>query len=176
MRRHWIVLLAVFMIVCISGCTSTDMDSENKTKTFTQNNISFEYPSGWVVATSLANDTVAAVADPSSVDSSGLAQISVVIQVKELKGNLYDMYKVNYDVLFSNSSYQRISESNITMNNRQVIENIYTASEGGVQKKKRAIWIQNGNKVYVILCSAPVTVFDREKENFDLIVNSFRFV
>lgn len=95
--KRYILILFMVMVVAVSGCTSEDSGTENQTKTFTANNISFEYPSDWVTANSLANDTVAAVGDPSSVDSSGLAQVSVVIQSKDLKGNLYDMYRANYE-------------------------------------------------------------------------------
>ena len=114
MKRYMLILFMV-LVVSVSGCTSEDAGSENQTKTFTGNNVSFEYPSDWVTANSLANDTVAAVGDPSSVDSSGLAQVSVVIQSKDLKGNLYDMYRANYEALFTNSSYRRVSETNTTI-------------------------------------------------------------
>lgn len=174
MRKHWLILFIV-MVVAVSGCTSPDSNSENQTKRFSGNNISFEYPSSWVTANSLANETVAAVGDPASVDSSGLAQVSVVIQSRELEGNLYDMYRDNYDTLFTNSSYRRVSETNTTIGGYQAIENVYLVLDG-VQKKQRAIWIQNNRRVYVILCTAPADRFDAERKNFDLIVNSLRFI
>ena len=63
--KKYITVLFMVLAVAVSGCTSTTTDTGNSTKTFSQNNISFEYPLNWVAANSLANDTVAAVADPS---------------------------------------------------------------------------------------------------------------
>jgi len=174
--KKYIRVLFMVLAVAVSGCTSTTTDTGNSTKTFSQNNISFEYPLNWVAANSLANDTVAAVADPSSVDDRGLAQVSVVIQVRELKGNLYDMYRENYDTLFSNSSYRRVSESNTTINGYGAVENIYLETGNGTYKKRRAIWIQRDRNVYVILCTAPADRFDSEKKNFDLIISTLRFL
>jgi len=174
--KRYILILFMVMVVAVSGCTSEDSGTENQTKTFTANNISFEYPSDWVTANSLANDTVAAVGDPSSVDSSGLAQVSVVIQSRDLKGNLYDMYRDNYETLFTNSSYRRVSETNTTIGGYQAIENIYTVTSSGTQKKHRAIWIENNGRVYVILCTASADKFDAEARNFDLIVRTLRFI
>jgi len=164
------------VMVGIAGCTfQSSREAENKR--FTGNNITFEYPANWVIAKSQANDTIVAVADPKSVNpQTGYAQTLVVIQKRELEGDFYYMYNQNYATLFNNSSYQRISEGNITIGSLKALENTYLITEDGVKKKHRAIWIQRGDKVYVILCSALDNEFEKEKINFDIIINSFRFI
>jgi len=163
-------------MVAVAGCTSQS-NGENKNKIFTGDNITFEYPQSWVVAKSQANDTIVAVADPKSVNpQTGYAQTLVVIQKKSLEGSLDYMYSQNYATLFNNSSYQRVSEGNITIGSMQALENTYIVTEGDVKKKQMAIWIQRGEEVYVILCSALASDFDKEKPNFDIIINSFKFI
>ncbi len=176
MKKYFLALLVLSLVVFASGCTSSNDTKDNQTKTLSQNNVSFNYPGTWTVAESKANDTIASVADPKSVNAqTGFAQTVVTVQMKNLTGTFDSMYADNYNSLFNNSSYQRVSESNVTINGNQVLENVYTVeSEDGVTKKQRAVWIQDGKKVYVILCSALSTQFDNEKQNFDLIINSFK--
>jgi len=173
MKKSIVIIFILMAMVTVAGCTS--QSNEEKNKKFTGNNITFEYPADWVIANSQANDTIVAVADPRSVNpQTGYAQTLVVIQKR--KGSLYQMYNENYAILFNNSSYQRISEGNITLGSFQALENTYLVTEGDVKKKQMAIWIQRGKEVYVILCSALVNEFDKEKANFDIIINSFKFV
>ncbi|MBI4813664.1 MAG: hypothetical protein HY802_04980 [Methanobacterium sp.] len=40
-------------------------------------------------------------------------------------------------------------------------------------KKYRALWVQKGSTLYVILCSARVEDYDAQQANFDLVINSF---
>ncbi len=176
MKNYLALILSIIVVtVSISGCTSNLKD--NEVKKFSGNNITFEYPAEWVIAESKANDTIVAVADPNSVDKqTGLAQTVVVIQKKRLEDDFYDMYNRNYATLFNNSSYQRVSEGNITLNGLEALENIYLSKENGTKKKYMAIWIQREEEVYVILCSALASEFDKEKPNFDIILNSFSFI
>ncbi|MBC7101420.1 MAG: hypothetical protein H5T40_07325 [Methanobacteriales archaeon] len=169
-----LVILFIMAIVSVAGCTS---QSNVENKIFKGDNITFEYPPDWVIANSQANDTIVAVADPKSVNpQTGYAQTVVVIQKRGLEGDFYQMYNENYATLFNNSSYQRISEGNITIGSLQALENTYIVTEGDVKKKQMAIWIQKRDEVYVILCSALASEFDKEKSNFDIILNSFKFI
>jgi hypothetical protein len=176
MKKYFLALLVISLIVFTSGCTSNSDQNTNKTKTLSQNNISFDYPGAWVLGNSKVNGTIAAVADPNSVNSqTGYAETVVTVEEKNLTGTMYSMYQQNYATLFNNSSYQRVSESNLTLGNIQALENVYTVDYNGVKKQQRAVWIQNGRQVYVILCSALADQYENEKNNFDLVVNSFKF-
>ncbi|MBU4534720.1 MAG: hypothetical protein KKF16_02550 [Euryarchaeota archaeon] len=177
MRKHVIALLVIFLLVFTAGCTSNSDSQTNETKTLNQNGVSFDYPGTWVVATSKANDTIASVADPSSVNAgTGFAETLVSVQRINRTGTFSSMYDQNYATLFNNSSYQRVSESNITLGNVQARKNVYTVDDNGLLKQQRAIWIEDNNQIYVILCSALLNQFENERQNFDLIVNSFKII
>lgn len=175
MMKYFLALLVISLVIFTSGCTSNNNSEINQTQTFSQNGVFFEYPGNWVVATSQANDTIVSVADPNSINAiTGYADTSVTIQQRTLTGTLYSMYEENYDILFTNESYQRVFESNITLDDSQAYENIYQVDENGVLKQQRAVWLEKNNQVYVILCSALVNQFEKEKQNFNLIINTFR--
>jgi len=169
-----LVILFIMAIVSVAGCTS---QSNVENKIFKGDNITFEYPPDWVIANSQANDTIVAVADPKSVNpQTGYAQTLVVIQKRGLESDFYYMYNQNYATLFNNSNYRRVSEGNITIGSLNALENTYIVTENGVKKKHRAIWIRRGYEVYVILCSALDSEFEKERANFDIIINSFKFI
>jgi len=177
MKKCLAIILIVFMaMVSVTGCIFQS-SGENENKRFAGDNITFEYPASWVIAKSQANDTIVAVADPKSVNpQTGYAQTLVVIQKRGLESDFYYMYNQNYATLFNNSNYRRVSEGNITIGSLNALENTYIVTENGVKKKHRAIWIRRGYEVYVILCSALDSEFEKERANFDIIINSFKFI
>lgn len=175
MKKYLLAVLLLSLVIFASGCTSNSDEKTNQTKTISQNNVSFSYPGTWVVASSRANDTLVAVADPKSVNAqTGFAQTVVSIQKKEINGTFDKMFEQNYASLFNNSSYQRVSESNLTVGSFEAMDNVYTMYDNGVQKTQRAIWIESGDYVYVILCSAISSQFENEKQNFAMIIDSFK--
>lgn len=158
-----------------SGCVT---DEENKTtKHYMKDGISFDYPETWEIANATAPDAAVAVADPGTVDpKTGMATTLVVIQKKALSSSstLKDVYDRNYVMIFNNTSYQRISEGNITLNGLEAYENTYKVDKQGLQNQQRAVWLEKDGTIYVILFSALVNDFNDEKTNFDLIFNSFK--
>ena len=174
MKKYLLALLVLGLVVSVSGCTTNSDENSNATKTLSQNNVSFTYPATWVLGNSKANDTVAAVADPKSLNASGYAQTVVSVQRKNLTGTLDAMYQDNYNNLFNNTNYTRVSEGNLTLDNIQGMENVYTVKENGVEKTQRAIWVQRGKQVYVVLFTALSSQYDAQKQDFDLILNSLQ--
>lgn len=176
MKRYIIAIAFVSLIIFISGCTG-DSNKTNETKTYSQNNISFEYPASWSIATNRAPNATVSVADPKSLDSqTGYANTVFTIQKIAIPSgsNLNSVYNENYEVMFNNTSYQRIFEGNTTVNGENLYENRYYVIENGVQKEQRALWLQRDRNIYVILMSALATDFEKEKPLFDIILNSLR--
>lgn len=64
MRRYLFLIFSLLIVVMVSGCITPD---NNETRTFSQNNVTFQYPADWAVVQTTSPDAVAAVADPSSV-------------------------------------------------------------------------------------------------------------
>jgi predicted Zn-dependent protease len=172
MRKYLIILVLALSVLLVSGCTS---QQNNETKTYTQNNISFQYPANWELARSTAPNAIIAVADPNSmVNNTPTTQ--VVIQKSPLsKGsNLTIAYSDNYKNFFNNTGNVKVSEANITSDKLKAYENVYTANATGIEKQFRAVWLQKNGQIYVILCSAKKSDFQGQQGNFDLIINSFQ--
>lgn len=162
-------------MVFSSGCVT---DGGNKTtKHYVKDGISFDYPENWQIANATAPDAVVAVVNPGTVNpETGMATTVVVIQKKVLSsGSTFnEVYNKNYAVIFNNTSYQRISEGNITFDGLEAYENTYKVDAQGLQKQQRVVWLEKDGNIYVILFSALVSDFNNEKANFDLISNSFK--
>jgi len=165
-------LMAVtIMVVLVSGCVTDD--TANQTNNFSQNGVSFQYSTSWGVASVSSPNGVAAVGDPNTVVN-GNPTTSVVIQKPNATTSvLKTAYDQNYAQFFNNTGKTKVSEAELTLNGAQVYENVYTSSEEGVAKKYRAVWMQKGSTLYVILCSARVEDYDAQQANFDLVINSF---
>ncbi len=159
-------------VVFASGCISEPKHS-NTTKTYSQNNISFNYPGSWEIANTTSPNAVVAVADPSTVQN-GVPTTFVLIQKPAVaKGtNITTLYTANYASFFNNT-YQLISEGNVTINNVNALENIYKTNKTGDKKTYQAEWLSENGTAYVILCVANSPDFENQQSNFNLILDSF---
>lgn len=175
MKKYPFLVIAILVfVVSVSGCVSNE-DQKNVT-TYSQNGVTFNYPSSWQVANTTSPNAVVAVADPKTVNTqTGSPTTLVVIQKVNTTGSdLQTAYNANYANFFNDTSKQRVSEGNITVGGMEAIENIYIVNESGIQKEMRAIWLTRNNEIYVILCSALQSDFESEQSNFDTIINSFK--
>ena len=167
------IMVTIVMVVLVSGCV-TNEDKNNSTNNYTENGVVFQYPHSWGVATVNSPNGVAAVGDPLTA-SNGNPTTSVVIQ-KYNNSNYYTLqtaYQQNYLKFFNNTGNTKVSDGNFILNGAQAYESVYTSSESGVLKKYRAVWLQKGTNIYVILASAKVEDYDSQTANFDLVINSF---
>ena len=154
---------------------SNDSNSAEDLKTFSKNGIFFKYPGHWNVATTEIEDTIASVADPNTIDSfTGLAQTSVVVQKQNLTMPIERFFNDTYSKLSSDSSFNLISEGNLTIGEYNANEFVYTIDQLDTRKKVKAVWIQNDQEVYVVLFTASESEFDKQIKYFDFILSTFR--
>ncbi len=166
-------MLILCSVVMVSGCV-TDNKQNNETQTYSQNNISFTYPGGWSTASPTAPNSIAAVADPNSVQSGSPTTVVLIQKPNATAGsNLSEVYASNYATFFNNTGYQRVSEGNITVNGTDALENVYTSNSTN-PKQYRAVWLDENGVIYVILCIANVNDFKNQQTNFNMIINSFK--
>ncbi len=161
------------MVILVSGCVTNENSDQNNN--YTQGGLFFQYPYSWGVAKINSTGGVAAVGDPQTVVN-GKPTTSVIIQ-KYNNTNYYNLqmaYEQNYVKFFNNTDKTKVSVGNFTLNNVQAYETVYISSETGINKKYRAVWLQQGGNIYVILCSAKVEDYDAQNANFELIISTFR--
>ncbi|NYB27510.1 MAG: hypothetical protein HVN34_09335 [Methanobacteriaceae archaeon] len=170
----FLVLVILTLVILASGCVTDD--EANQTKSYSGNNVSFTYNGTWDIANTTAPNAVVAVGDPSTVDARNNPSTFVLIQKpNDTEGkDLEAVYTENYAQLFNNTTNQRISEANITVNNNKAFENVYITNYGGYETQMRAVWVSQNGVIYVILCGTIPNNFEKEQSNFDLVINSFK--
>lgn len=169
-------VILLVLVILTSGCVNNDPN--NQTNTYSGNGISFTYNGTWEVANSTSPNAVVAVGDPKTVDAEKNPYTFVLIQKPNATQNndLQQTYNQNYAKMFNNSSNQRVSEANITINNNKALENIYLTNSSGMQMQMRAVWLTQKGVIYVILCGTIPSNFDKEQKNFDMVINSFKAI
>lgn len=178
MKIYPFLIIAVLSIVVLaSGCISNNNGNQNKT--YSQNGIYFVYNGTWEIANITADvpNAVVAVGDPNNVNPDTHQPVTFVLIQKAnvTQGtDLQTAYNQNYATFFNNTTNQRVSEANITVNNNRAYENVYITTSDGVQRQMRAVWLQQNGLVYVILCGTLPANFQNEQKNFDLVINSFK--
>ena len=181
LKKYLFAIILLVSIVLVSGCTNTGNQTTNNTSTgvkaYNGDEFNFNYPTSWQLISSQAQNSTVAVGDPSSSDNSGNVQVNVEIQtaIKSANITLQDYYNSTYSQFAAqNLGYKQLSDGTITVNGRTALENVYVLTS--IAKEQRAVWIQNGNKIYIILCSAPVSQYNNEQANFNTIINSFKLI
>ncbi len=96
-------MLLLCSVVFASGCVP-DNQTNNITKTYSQNNISFKYPGSWEIANATSPNAVVAVADPNTVQN-GSPTTLVVIQKPDVPKDLTLTVYINsnYAKFFNNT-------------------------------------------------------------------------
>lgn len=180
MKKYLLILILISAVILASGCINngnqTSGNAGNKTKTFSGDDISFEYPASWQTIASQARDSLIAVGDPKTADGNGQTQVNVVVQrIAQPQNETFAQYYTDTYAQFAsqNMSFVPISDGTITINGVSANENVYKVNSGEM-KQQRAIWIQKNGRIYIILCSAPVSEYNNQQANFDSIVNSFK--
>ena len=179
MKRIFIIgLILILLIVGFSFFINNpikmdnDVNASQQSVEYTENGITLSMPGDWVSAKSKSNESVLAVADPNSKDSSGFNNINVNIEKKNSTSPLESEFKSNYNTLARNSDFNILFEGNSTFNGEDALEADYTSKSAGETKQHKAIWIKKDSDIYVILCSAPESEFDDKLSTFDFIINS----
>lgn len=178
MKKYLPVLILISAVVLASGCTDsgnqTSGDVNSKNEVYIGDEVTFEYHEGWETISSHARDSLVAVGDPNSADENGNTRVNVVIQktIKPHNTTFEDYYTATYAQFASqNLGFIPVSDGTLTVNGIKALENVYKVNS---RDQKRAIWILKNNSIYIILCSAPVSEFNNQQKNFEIIINSFK--
>jgi len=180
MKKYILGIIVVIAIIFVSAYITLSSDNSGvngieSPKILAKNGVLIKYPGSWIVAKSDVNDSIMAVADPKFKDPvTGLSNVNVNIERKELPSSLDTYFNQTYSKLFSNSNYTPIAIGNTSVGSYNALEAIYTQNVGGSLKQHRAIWIENNNEVFVILSTAPQEDFQSQLKNFDFILANFR--
>lgn len=166
-----ILLVLIAGVVWYSGMLEPVTSASN---VYEKNGVTFEYPEDWSEANSVAEGSIAAVADTED------PLTSVVIQQvpSEYGDDLQTAYNTNNQYLTQYGNYIKIQELSSTLNNRSVIIHRYIINEDdGSQKEHVATWMKmSDGKLYVVLFSTPLESYESKRSNYDKVVDSFYLI
>jgi len=175
-----LALILILAVVGISGCTAF----AKQNNTYSDNGISFNYPSSWEKenSSSLESGEIVGVLDPNAT-SSGKAntyeEASTVLRIGTKSLSQGDTIASYYNNLVKQGQnyqdYKLVSNREFTLNGQPAYEIVYTCKqEGGADAKCREVLLERNGKVYDIVSMALVNDFDNNAANFDMIINSFK--
>ena len=183
LKKYLFAIILLLSIILTSGCINsgnqTTNNTSNNSQTYSGDQFTFNYPANWQLISGQGQNSTAAVGDPATADSNGNVQVSVVIQkaIKPSDVTLQEYYNATYAQFAAqkNLSYTQLSDGTILVNGKTALENVYTI-DSLAPEEKRAVWIQNGSNIYIILCSAPVSQYNSQQANFNAIISSFKLI
>lgn len=145
---------------------------------YNSNGISFDYPGTWVKLSpsnanaSVVKSNVVAVGDPNSPET---GNIIVIIQKTKKSGTMDEIVEASKADLNKDWGAVVQSEKTIKVDGRDAKDIIYTTNSSS-NKKERMVIFDKNDFVYCIIMGGPVSAFDGQKNNFDMIVNSFKVI
>lgn len=185
------IISILTLIVFMSGCTNNGMS------TYSNNGISFNYPSTWKEANPIHQNSVITLADPNSVNLTtpiGVAVLKFPIPSgSDLKSAFNSRYKsmphfteTDSDItgsITSNREFTEISNQTITINGVTAYEIIYKLNTTSYTNNSansssitqiRDVWFENNGNVYEIVMFSSVSDYESQKTYFDTIINTFK--
>lgn len=183
-----LVVLAVF----VSGSTQPEKNS------YSRGNVAFDYPKNWQLEDNSENIGTIFLKDPQKTDNYCIIythQLSISynytveilksarnmniisekpIEINGLKG-VEIVYTGNLKDLTKRSDPTTMSMDSAKADLRRVMLNNNNIDASDTERKFRTIILEKSASVtYVITCSALPSDFDQQKNNFQLIFNSFK--
>jgi PsbP-like protein len=191
LKEHIYVIILLASVVLVSGCVNQGNNTTiNQTilsplsKTYTQNNITFEYPESWQELNSTEEDVIAFVEDPLQKGPDGEANVFVQVMKKESKGApLRKVYDEIRDGTQGTPGFQQISDQPITIDGLPAYELVAKATKKKAEEPQknseeyiRLVVFEKDGFIYMIACGTRTPAnFNEQNRNFDLVITTFKF-
>ncbi len=169
------VLILVF-IVSTSGCTSINQvvnsfSNNTGNGNFSAYGVNFNYPSGWFAFAN--NQTGSKVIDVTK--DSSFNGVQFTMQIMDNNG-LTEKGVINMMESSQTKGWKKISNSTTTIDGQRAYVNVFIYKNEDSTKNMRfeQIYFVKNDTTYLMLLQALDKDFDKEKSNFDIILNSMK--
>ena len=192
-----LILVSIVSVVSFVTSAPSYVTSSQNLKHYNDSEISFDFPQNWVISnyenpvetffssepgnlTITRQDSVPqnypsnVTQTNSAPDPSNPTMTTVTITKTDSLPSgitLEDAYKTNgfYNLVEQTPGYAFVSQNQVTVDGAAGYEFIY----GDDMDKYYEVWFEKNGKFYGITCETLKESFDSDKNNFDMIVNSF---
>ncbi|MEN6554552.1 MAG: PsbP-related protein [Methanobacterium sp.] len=170
-RYVGIIGILVF-VVLTSGCTSiNDFVKSSGSGNFSAYNVSFNYPNGWLA---FADNQTGGKSISVSKDSS-FNGVQFNLQIMNNNG-LSEKGVINQMESSKTPGWRKISNTTLTIDGKKAYKDVFIYKNGDSSQNMRfeQIYFVKNGKTYLILLQATDNDFDKERQNFDIILNSLK--
>jgi hypothetical protein len=154
--------LLIIVILLVAGCESSKGQRVSPTITeYTENGISFEYPSDWEEGSSSSPSAVAALVSPTG---------AYFVVTKDAASSDFELKTSHDNLVDSMEPTQAISGRNLTVAGLSAYETVFKTEDSQywvVSLEKDGMW-------YNLYCSAPPDLFEQVRTDFNKIIDSFK--
>jgi hypothetical protein len=190
-----IILGLLILTVSSSGClfvggSSQSLNDNVGNGTYSGNGVSFNYPDNWSVdADNKDEDTIqitaSSIYSSSNFTSFGPFPVRKVtttspddaqFQVQISNDSISKQLVTQIGNMELDSNMKKISSSTLTIDGEKAYEEIFTTNYGsdiGIMRDEQIGFVKNG-VAYILYFEVKDEDFDNEKQNFNLILNSFK--
>jgi hypothetical protein len=152
-------LLLIVVVLLIVGCEGSVVSPT--IKEYTQNGISFEYPSDWEEGSSSSPSTVAALVSPTG---------AYFVVTRELVSSGFELKTSHDNLIISMEPTQITFGRNLTTAGVDAYETDFKTKDA----QYRIVSLEKNNLWYNLFCSAPPDIFEKARTEFSSIINSFK--
>lgn len=185
MSRNNLIVLIVFMVIGVLGLgflvyTSANIitniilinEDGNGVSTYSDNGVSFDYPKSWLLDEGsydgvIAGTKIVSVQKINSEDEKIPSFQVTIVPDATGNGSLRSFFESTNSELIQTKTIQ-LDNTNTT-----AVLFIYTDPDFGKRKMMEINLVKNGYQ-YLLLFETSESDFDKEKPNFDMILNSFK--
>ena len=174
MKKYFLAIIMLVLVVMASGCTTT---SQNTTKSYDANGVSFDYPNTWQIEnTTDSNITTIQLSDPeyNQTNASKGSFAVVIIGPEAVSSDMAEFRKILKDEAGTsgvNSTTKTISIAGVQANATTFTGKDDDGSEAYLQ----LIDFTKANKSIIIFMAAGGGAnIDAAKTNFDVIIKNFK--
>lgn len=176
MKWYTVLFLIVLVVLSILSVYKA-LTPQN----YSDNGVSFNYPGtwnqlsakDWNLNSTSSNPIIAIVGDSNNAQNSSYVTM-VTVKKTNQSGTLDEIVAESKADLQRDNKAVMISDKNITVNGVKAHDVLYNVTMDGVKKEARLVVLAKNNTVYSLNLSAPDSEFANQKENFDMVVKSFK--
>jgi PsbP-like protein len=182
LKKYLFVVALIALVVLSSGCTTNQNQtnqSQIPTKTYAANGISFQYPDTWnLTDKSTANATLITIKSPDVQLTNGNATKGYLVSIlKQAIPKGVNITTANITDTLSNTAKQSgLNATNETVNIAGVTATKISFNQT-IQNATGNVWIiafEKNNNIYSLTFASVEEDLQTAKQNFDIIINSFK--
>jgi hypothetical protein len=165
-------IVLIVLVLLISGCSSKETGRYYNTK----DDFSLKFPKDWENREGFMGTDVISLSPKENAGDQFRENVNVVVEPLPDGMDLNGYFNANIPKLSGVvRDFQQNGTGSAIINNTRAEWLIYTGSIGSITLKAKQYYLVNGNKGYVITCSATPSTYDAYNSIFDTVVNSFQF-